>query len=144
MVLNLFEDGQGGTETTSYAPAASFITNKQRGMIFDQVSIGIADFEELDEISMLYWHEDRISGTLLWGEDPLKLSQEVSKTVGTMDALPEWVMQGAIVGVVGGQDFVDDKYQKMKDLGLPMVGIWMQDWVGEHDFREGTRLLWNW
>ena len=82
-------------------------------MIFDQVSIGIADFEELDEISMLYWHEDRISGTLLWGEDPLKLSQEVSKTVGTMDALPEWVMQGAIVGVVGGQDFVDDKYQKM-------------------------------
>ena len=25
-----------------------------------------------------------------------------------------------------------------------MVGIWMQDWVGEHDFREGTRLLWNW
>lgn len=74
MVLNLFEDGQGGTETTSYAPAASFITNKQRGMIFDQVSIGIADFEELDEISMLYWHEDRISGTLLWGEDPLKLS----------------------------------------------------------------------
>ena len=113
-------------------------------MIFDQVSIGIADFEELDEISMLYWHEDRISGTLLWGEDPLKLSQEVSKTVGTMDALPEWVMQGAIVGVVGGQDFVDEKYQKMKDLGLPMVGIWMQDWVGEHDFREGTRLLWNW
>ena len=43
-------------------------------MIFDQVSIGIADFEDLDEISMLYWHEDRISGTLLWGEDPLKLS----------------------------------------------------------------------
>ena len=43
-------------------------------MIFDQVSIGIADFEELDVISMLYWHEDRISGTLLWGEDPLKLS----------------------------------------------------------------------
>ena len=32
----------------------------------------------------------------------------------------------------------------MKDLGLPIVGMWMQDWVGEHDFTEGTRLLWNW
>ena len=25
-----------------------------------------------------------------------------------------------------------------------MVGIWMQDWVGEHQFIEGVRLLWNW
>ena len=32
----------------------------------------------------------------------------------------------------------------MKSLGLPIVGMWMQDWVGEHDFVEGTRLLWNW
>ena len=71
-------------------------------MIFDQHAIGIADFEELDAVQMLYWHEERISGTLLWGEDPLKLSQEVSKTVGTMDPLPEWVMQGAIVGIVNG------------------------------------------
>lgn len=32
----------------------------------------------------------------------------------------------------------------MKDLGLPMAGIWMQDWVGQHEFPEGTRLIWNW
>ena len=25
-----------------------------------------------------------------------------------------------------------------------MVGIWMQDWSGEHTFVEGTRVLWNW
>lgn len=50
MFLNLFEDGQGGTETTSYAPVATFITNKQRGMIFDQHAIGIADFEDLEAI----------------------------------------------------------------------------------------------
>ena len=28
LVMNEFEDGQGGTDTTSYAPAATFITNK--------------------------------------------------------------------------------------------------------------------
>lgn len=32
----------------------------------------------------------------------------------------------------------------MKELGLPIAGMWMQDWVGEYDFPEGTRLLWNW
>lgn len=93
---------------------------------------------------MLYWHEDEISGTMLWGEDPMSLSQEMSKAVGTMEALPSWSLDGAIVGIVGGQDFVDQKYSFMKSCGLPMVGIWMQDWVGEHTYPEGTRLVWNW
>jgi alpha-glucosidase len=61
-----------------------------------------------------------------------------------MRPLPAWVQQGAIIGIVNGQDYVEKQYQKMKDLGLPMVGIWMQDWVGQYKFSEGTRLLWNW
>jgi sulfoquinovosidase len=61
-----------------------------------------------------------------------------------MAPIPAWVQQGAIIGIVNGQDFVDEQYTKMKDAGLPMVGMWMQDWVGEHTFPEGTRLLWNW
>ena len=55
----------------------------------------------------------------------MALSQELSKTVGTMKALPKWVLEGAVVGIVGGQDFVDEKYEMMKELELPMVGIWM-------------------
>ena len=46
--MNEMKEGQGGTATTSYAPAATFVTNKQRGMIFDQESTGIANFEELE------------------------------------------------------------------------------------------------
>jgi len=61
-----------------------------------------------------------------------------------MDPLPSWVLQGGILGIVGGQDFVDEKYALMKENDTPLVGIWMQDWVGEHKFLEGTRLLWNW
>ena len=99
-------------------------------MIFDQETIGIANFEELDQISMVYWHEESISGTILWGQDPLALSQEVSKSVGVMEPLPKWVQQGAIVGIVYGQEYIDEQYAKMKQLSLPMVGIWMQDWVG--------------
>jgi len=32
----------------------------------------------------------------------------------------------------------------MKDNGLPIVGLWMQDWVGSYPFPEGVRLLWDW
>ena len=42
-----------------------------------------------------------------------------------MRALPRWVLDGAIVGIVGGSDFVEEKYAMMKNVGLPMVGVWM-------------------
>lgn len=74
----------------------------------------------------------------------MNLVENVSQHIGTMEPLPSWIQQGVVVGIVGGQDFVEEKYKLMKDQGLPMVGIWMQDWVGEHKFPEGTRLLWNW
>mmetsp|Transcript_17146 Transcript_17146/g.23120 ORF Transcript_17146/g.23120 Transcript_17146/m.23120 type:complete len:236 (+) Transcript_17146:900-1607(+) len=61
-----------------------------------------------------------------------------------MRPLPEWALKGAIIGIVGGQEFVDEKYALMKSHDLPMAGIWMQDWVGEHTYKEGTRLIWNW
>jgi hypothetical protein len=31
-----------------------------------------------------------------------------------MKALPDWVMQGGIVGIVGGQDFINQKYALLK------------------------------
>ena len=100
--MNELMGGQGGNTTTSYAPAAQYITNKQRGFIFDQTSTGIAFFDEALASEILFWHEHDISGTLLWAPNPLGLSQTLSKTVGTMKALPEFVLKGAVVGIVGG------------------------------------------
>ena len=42
--LNIFASGGGGDDVTAYAPAAQYITNRNRGMIFDQLKIGYADF----------------------------------------------------------------------------------------------------
>lgn len=61
-----------------------------------------------------------------------------------MEPLPEWIQKGIIIGIENGQDFVDEKYAFMKNLGLPMVGIWMQDWSGMYEYTEGKRVLWNW
>lgn len=39
---------------------------------------------------------------------------------------------------------IKKNYDILKKNGVPLVGIWMQDWVGTKKFVEGTRLLWNW
>ena len=32
----------------------------------------------------------------------------------------------------------------LKRNGVPIVAVWMQDWVGTKEFPEGVRLMWNW
>jgi hypothetical protein len=76
--LNIFGGSSGGTATTSYAPAAQFITSKQRGIVIDNVNIGIADFTSEDRNEVVYWHEDKITGTFLYGKDFMELSQTLS------------------------------------------------------------------
>jgi len=101
------DGGQGGNTVLSYAPAASYITNKQRGLIFNPNNIGYADFTEETTATLLYWHATAIGGTVLSAPTPIRLAQLVSTTVGLMKPLPEWLAKGCIIGIVGGQTFVD-------------------------------------
>ena len=68
----------------------------------------------------------------------------LTTVTGRMKALPAWTQKGAIVGLQGGQDKVERDYKFLKDQGIPIKAVWMQDWVGTFEFPEGVRLLWNW
>jgi hypothetical protein len=61
----------GGSEVTSYAAAASFITNKQRGVIFRNNHLGMADFTDQDFTKVLYWHATEVEGYLISGDNEL-------------------------------------------------------------------------
>ena len=43
-IMNAAGGAESGTDVTSYAPSATYITNKSRAFVFDQSQIGIADF----------------------------------------------------------------------------------------------------
>jgi alpha-glucosidase len=135
--------GLGGNSVSSYGPAATYITSQGRAAVIDPSNIGIADFEST-RTRFLYWHTTEISGTFFRSDSLLELCGLVSGTVGRMQPLPRWIQNGAIVGIEGGQQYVDGKYSMLRDIGVPMVGVWMQDWVGLYNFTEGQRLMWNW
>ena len=58
----------------------------------------------------------------------------ITNIVGWMKKLPKWTQEGAIVGLQGGQDQILEQYEFLKSQGIPNKAVWMQDWVGEHDF----------
>ena len=69
--------------------------------------------------------------------------------------LPEWVYNGAILGVQGGTDTMLMRLEDARAHGiqveldakhesLKVAGMWIQDWSGKIVTDFGTRVFWNW
>ncbi len=87
-VLNLFKNNQGGNNMTTYAPAYSFLTNNNRGMIFNSSSIGLADYTSSNQTQFLFWKAKQVEGFLFVGDSPKALTTELSFVSGRMRSLP--------------------------------------------------------
>jgi sulfoquinovosidase len=61
-----------------------------------------------------------------------------------MRVLPDWVHSGVILGVVGGIHAVRTKLADARKAGIPVAGLWIQDWVGVRITPVGTQLWWDW
>ena len=129
---------------TTYAPSYSFITNQKRGMIFNSSYLGYADFTQNDLTTFLFWHARSVEGYLFVGEDPKSQVSELTWISGRMRPLPSWIQNGAVVGLQGGQTKVSENYLILKENGVPISSVWLQDWVGTKEYPEGVRLEWNW
>ena len=42
-----------------------------------------------------------------------------------MKPIPKWLSTGLIVGIVGGQDYVQKAYDKLKSFDVKISGVWM-------------------
>ncbi|KAK7513708.1 glycosyl hydrolases family 31-domain-containing protein [Phyllosticta citriasiana] len=68
---------------------------------------------------------------------------------GRQPRLPDWVHDGAILGIQGGQEKVEGIVKAAKNASLPLVAVWLQDWSGTR-LQAGafnislSRLWWNW
>lgn len=146
-ILNWFtKTMQGGSPTTTYAPAYTFTTSRRRGFTLgDHTEIGVVDFKADDSFAISLWKTHSMSIQVVKAPKLKDVVTGLTSIVGRMKALPKWTQQGAIVGVTGGHDKVDSVYKFLKSQGVPMKAIWMQDWVGTDKLPvQGERLLWNW
>lgn len=144
-ILNT-EKHQGGSPVTTYAPAYTFATSHHRGFVMpNHTELGHFEFRE-HSFSVLLWKTQSrpIKSVFILGDTYKDVVSGITAVVGRMKALPAWTQEGAVVGLQGGQDKVNDQYAYLKSHGVPMKAVWMQDWVGTFKFKEGVRLLWNW
>ena len=126
----------------SYSPMPIFVTNRGRLIRFDTASDGYADFGK-ERYTFVY---DRCpaSLTLQRGRSFRELAALLSVQLPGRQYLPDWCLDGMILGAQGGTQAVLEKTFSLLDAGAQVCGVWSQDWSGCNRTVMGYQVWWNW
>lgn len=141
----------GGDHYTTYTAIPSYISTDGKVVYLSEKSTGYAnfDFTKPDQIVIRY-DSLSVDGAFTRAENMFDAIEALTAYTGRMPALPEWVDNGAILGIQGGQDKVNRIVEQglSGDINCPIAGVWLQDWCGTHPqagpFVNISRLWWNW
>ena len=133
----------GGEWHTSYAGVPHYMTSKMRSLFLETSEYSSFDMTADNQVQVAVFSRS-IKGRIINGDDPLALIEEYTTYSGRMRELPDWIHDGAILGMQGGTEKVMASYQQMKDSKGAVAGLWLQDWVGQRRTSFGKQLWWNW
>lgn len=144
-LINIYSPGSAGSTLSSYYAVPQYITDQRRSLFLENSEYSRFDLTKDDAVSLNVF-ANQMTGRILYGENLLDLIEEFTVYAGRMKALPDWMNEGAILGLQGGTDIVRDIWYKMRDADTPIAGLWLQDWVGRRITLGGAgkQLWWNW
>ncbi|MHA1709879.1 MAG: alpha-glucosidase [Candidatus Baldrarchaeia archaeon] len=147
VLLNAISFLSGGSWWTTYTPLPFFFTNYYRALLVENPEYSVFDFTKKDSIQVEVW-SNCISAVLFFGENYTDLISLYTDYMGRMRKLPSWVNNGAIVRVGGGSDKVRAVVRKLLEEGVPLAGVWIEDWGGrcvlEISGAKWWTVRWNW
>lgn len=142
-LVDAVADGGGGTPYATEAPVPHFITSGLRSMFLENTEYSTFDMRSATTVEAKVWAPEMV-GRIIFGQTPIDIISSYSEYSGRMRPLPDWVHQGAIVSVQGGTDEVRKKLDDLNNTGVPLAGLWIQDWPGIRVTSAGSQLWWNW
>ena len=125
----------------SYAPMPVFQTDRGRLFFFDTESDGRSVFG--DDYRFAFDACPR-KLTVLFGDSFEMLLRSFAARIPNRQYLPDWCLDGMILGIQGGTQTILDKTFAMLDAGAKISGVWSQDWSGENRTVMGKQVWWNW
>ncbi len=133
----------GGNWSTSYACVPHYLTSRMRSLFLENYAYAAFDLRHADKVQIELFSE-HMKGRILYGESPAELIAEYTACTGRMRPLPDWILDGAVVGMQGGTDKVREVLRRLQERNTPVAAVWLQDWVGQRTTNVGKQLWWNW
>lgn len=132
----------GGDYYNTNYPQPTFMSSNYYYMHMESTAYGDFNFKN-DEFSELeLWAVPEFT-RIECGNNYLELLEKLTEFIGRQPELPEWIYNGLIVGLQGGERSFE-LLEKTLDKGIKVSGMWCQDWCGKRVTSFGKRLQWDW
>ncbi|MCI5872867.1 MAG: alpha-glucosidase [Clostridiales bacterium] len=126
----------------SYYVQPTFVSSEKYYVHVDTTDYMEFDFTKAGEVT-LFLHENAPI-TLGEAETFAGLSELLTEQLGRQKKLPDWIYDGVILGMQQGTQVVEQKLAHAKEYGIPVAGVWCQDWSGCRRTKFGYQVMWNW
>jgi sulfoquinovosidase len=131
----------GGDYWTTNYPEPTVLCSAGWGLSLANAEYAEIDAREPGTLRIHVWSGDIIID--LFEGAPADLTRQLAARFGERQALPDWAIGGAVVGLKQG-DASFERLEKLIEAGAAVSGLWCEDWVGIRETSFGRRLFWDW
>ncbi|MCI1722270.1 MAG: alpha-glucosidase [Lachnospiraceae bacterium] len=133
----------GGDYYNTYFPQQTFVSSRHYFCHVDSTAYADFDFTHPDFHELMFWDVPK-SITLTYEKTFPELLTSLTALLGRQEELPDWAVEGAILGLQGGTDRVRKLTERSIRNGIRVTGLFCQDWEGIRMTSFGKRLEWDW
>lgn len=132
----------GGDYWNTNYPQPTWISSRRLAVHVETTAYSAFDFRHDDFHEIEVWEiPERLE--FFAADTFVDLVGALSARFGRQPQLPDWVYQGAILGLKDGAKSFD-RMEAMIAAGVRVSGLWCEDWVGLRHTSFGARLFWDW
>jgi sulfoquinovosidase len=136
------KDRAGGDYFNTNYPQPTYLSSALYALHVETPAYAVFDFRRKTFHEIEIWAiPERIE--LFAAPTFVELVEVISSRFGRQPPLPEWVYNGAIIGLKDGENSFA-RLQKMREAGVAVSALWCEDWVGLRQTSFGARLFWDW
>ncbi len=132
----------GGDYYNTNYPQPTYLSSRRYALHIETSAYSAFDFRSDDFHELEIWAiPEKIE--FFSADSFADIVSMLSLRFGRQPELPEWVYNGAIIGLKDGVNSFA-RLEKIMAAGTKVSGLWCEDWVGLRQTSFGARLFWDW
>ncbi|MET0173008.1 MAG: alpha-glucosidase [Agrobacterium vaccinii] len=136
------KDKAGGDYFNTNYPQPTYVSSALYALHVETSAYSVFDFRQKAFHEIEIWAiPERIE--LFAANTFVDLVETLSSRFGRQPPLPDWVYNGAIIGLKDGANSFT-RLETMRAAGVQVSALWCEDWVGLRQTSFGSRLFWDW